>query len=317
MGSIRVRRAAESRDLTTLETVKNALRVTSTTNDAELQRLITAVSETIEEITDRRFARELVTETMGVDDMIDLNQPRVVGQFRLMLRRVPILAIEAIRYDDDAQDLTDLEFLDGVQVENPDAGFLFSTGTFPTTHRFVQLISRVRTGALEPLWEIDYSAGYVLPSFAGVTFNFVPGDVSAINDTIAENTAGLVVGDTVRFKNTGGALPAPLNDYSDFYVRESSGGLLKFASRKGGAVLDITDAGTGTHTVTRLRSLPASLEQIAIEMVNYSYTSQQRDPSIKSERLLDHAVTYTSGADLISGMPAGLIKRLDRWRDPV
>lgn len=53
--------------------------------------------------------------------------------------------------------------------------------------------------------------------------------------------------DPVEFTTTG-TLPAPLVAGTTYYVRDVSGGAFKLATAAGGAVLDITSAGSGVHT---------------------------------------------------------------------
>jgi len=54
--------------------------------------------------------------------------------------------------------------------------------------------------------------------------------------------------DPVEFTTTG-TLPAPLVPGTTYYVRDVSGGTFKLSATSGGAVLDITSAGVGVHTV--------------------------------------------------------------------
>lgn len=62
---------------------------------------------------------------------------------------------------------------------------------------------------------------------------------------------GLTAGLRVRFTNSGGALPAPITAGTDYYV--ISEGLtandFKVSTTPNGAFVDLTTAGTGTHTV--------------------------------------------------------------------
>jgi len=61
--------------------------------------------------------------------------------------------------------------------------------------------------------------------------------------------ATLISGTVVTFSNLGGALPAPLVAGVRYYARDISGNTFKVASTAGGAAINLTDAGTGTHTV--------------------------------------------------------------------
>lgn len=60
----------------------------------------------------------------------------------------------------------------------------------------------------------------------------------------------LTVGDAVRLSNSGGTLPAPLQPDTDYFVESTpSASSFKLAATSGGAAINITDTGTGTHYV--------------------------------------------------------------------
>jgi hypothetical protein len=80
---------------------------------------------------------------------------------------------------------------------------------------------------------------------------------AATTDLITVASAhGLVEGDRVRFSSTT-TLPAGLSPATDYYVIAS--GLtttaLKVSATSGGSAVDITDTGTGTHTISRYENL--------------------------------------------------------------
>ncbi len=56
---------------------------------------------------------------------------------------------------------------------------------------------------------------------------------------------------------------------------------------------------------------PAGLEQVTIDLVAFYYFGRKRDPSVKSERLADHAVSF-GGAT--KEMPDGIKQRLTPWK---
>lgn len=84
---------------------------------------------------------------------------------------------------------------------------------------------------------VTYDAGYATPAVADATANTM--------------TIGLwrplVVGDVVRWSNSGGTLPAPLQPQTDYYVATVSGSAIQVAATPGGAIIDLADAGTGLH----------------------------------------------------------------------
>lgn len=55
-------------------------------------------------------------------------------------------------------------------------------------------------------------------------------------------------GDTVYLTTTG-TLPAGLSTSTKYYVRDVAAGTLKLATTETGSAIDITDSGTGTHTI--------------------------------------------------------------------
>lgn len=60
----------------------------------------------------------------------------------------------------------------------------------------------------------------------------------------------LSVGDRVRFTNSGGGLPSPLVAGTDYYVLSvPTTTTLTISATSGGSIIDLTTAGTGTHTI--------------------------------------------------------------------
>lgn len=62
-------------------------------------------------------------------------------------------------------------------------------------------------------------------------------------------------GDTV-WVSSDGTLPAGLSPETTYYVRDSTSGTLKLATTSGGAAIDITDSGTGTHSIAEVPESP-------------------------------------------------------------
>lgn len=67
-------------------------------------------------------------------------------------------------------------------------------------------------------------------------------------DVLTATSHGLVDGDACQFTTTT-TLPDPLATATTYYVRDATTHTLKVAATSGGAAIDITDAGTGTHTL--------------------------------------------------------------------
>lgn len=91
--------------------------------------------------------------------------------------------------------------------------------------------------------------------------SFVPGDVTTGTDSIAEVGHGMTTGDgPYRFSNTGGGLPAGLTADTNYWIIASASSVetpnaYKVASTRANALtetaVDLTTAGTGTHTLLR------------------------------------------------------------------
>lgn len=82
------------------------------------------------------------------------------------------------------------------------------------------------------------------------SFNFVPGDVTPGSDIITISGQTFSNNDRVSFTTTG-TLPAGLLLNKGYHIVEVSGDVFKLSLTRGGTAVSITDAGTGTHTITR------------------------------------------------------------------
>ena len=78
---------------------------------------------------------------------------------------------------------------------------------------------------------------------------FVPGDVTPGTDIINLPAHGLTENTVVQFTSTG-TLPAGLSLATDYWVLVQDANNIKVEASLGGGAVDITDAGTGTHTIT-------------------------------------------------------------------
>jgi hypothetical protein len=110
-----------------------------------------------------------------------------------------------------------------------------------------------------------FGPGYALTSSAIVLPTVDAADVSIATVTRTANTLvfaayhNLKVGDKVSLTTTD-TLPAPLAPSTDYFVQAASGPsatphTITLSATKGGAVIPLTDAGTGTHTAHALAPL--------------------------------------------------------------
>jgi hypothetical protein len=89
---------------------------------------------------------------------------------------------------------------------------------------------------------------------SGVTIGTVTADDST--DVLTCSGHALLVGDIVQFTTTG-TLPAGLSTSTDYYViTVPTSDTFTISATAGGTVLDITDTGTGTHSVKAMGLLP-------------------------------------------------------------
>jgi hypothetical protein len=100
--------------------------------------------------------------------------------------------------------------------------------------------------------------------------------VDAGADTISVGTDDdYANGDTVVLETTG-TLPAGLSVETVYYVRDVAAGTCKLAATYGGSVIDITDTGTGTHTIYQAingsSAGPIAIESGATVTVPYGST---------------------------------------------
>lgn len=146
----------------------------------------------------------------------------------LVIPWAPVVQVVSIQYLDMA----------GVLQTMPTTDYVVSEGT-PT--RISPIFGRI--------WPI------ALPQIGSVRVNVDVGHVAKLTANATTNAVtvtgwkALAVGDAVRLSNSGGALPAPLAEDTDYYVQSvvAAGSQYTLAATSGGTAIDITDAGTGTH----------------------------------------------------------------------
>lgn len=76
-----------------------------------------------------------------------------------------------------------------------------------------------------------------------------------VTDKITIPQHGLPDGARVRLTNSGGAVPAGLAVATDYFTRDVTMDTFKLAATRGGAAINITDAGTGTNKVFEYEEL--------------------------------------------------------------
>lgn len=114
----------------------------------------------------------------------------------------------------------------------------------------------VDVNRLPPTLRLKYGASW--PTTRGhtddVVVTYVSGYAAEVTAVVATDLL-TVVGrtladaDIIRFSNSGGAVPSPLEVATDYHVRDYDAGSFKVAAAAGGAAVTLTTAGTGTNFV--------------------------------------------------------------------
>lgn len=117
---------------------------------------------------------------------------------------------------------------------------------------------------LTVLFVMDYASGtnFLAETSTGVTVQ--PGitfTAVAATDKCTANGHGLKDGWEVILSNSGGALPAGLASTTRYFTRDVTPNTFKLCTEPSGAIVDITDAGTGTQTLK------------VLGMVQYAWTA--------------------------------------------
>lgn len=177
----------------------------------------------------------------------------------ILLRRFPVLQVVSIQY---------LDMEGATQTVDP------STYTVDYSTEPVRI-----TPVFGEIWPIP------LPQIGSVWITFDAGYAARItaqgNNLTVQGWTPLNVGDAVRLSNSGGALPAPLQPMTDYFVQSVvSPGVYTLAAIAGAAAIPLTDAGSGTNFLgvipegikawmkLRLGTLDVSRDEPTLEPIN-------------------------------------------------
>lgn len=121
---------------------------------------------------------------------------------------------------------------------------------------------------VSPLNCTDYE-GLFTEMVAGVTEEGYPTalgnfTVDAGTDVITLTSHGLTDGKIIHLSNSGGGLPAEIPALTKYYVRDVTTHTFKVAATRGGSAIDITTAGTGTHSAYNTFLAPDSRGRVDI-----------------------------------------------------
>ncbi len=140
-----------------------------------------------------------------------------------------------------------------------------------------QVVPDELTGWIQPAWGESWPALREQPD--SVRVDAIVGHVARFTADATANTITLTgwptlaVDDVVRLSNSGGALPGGLAAMTEYYIQSvPSTDVYKLAASAGGAAIDITSAGTGTHF---LGELPEGLRAWLLLAVGTLYTHRE------------------------------------------
>jgi Phage gp6-like head-tail connector protein len=149
--------APESTRLTTLATVKLHLGITSNTDDALINTFIDSASSRASSYCNRQFAQSRIKETLQNS-----------GTKNLRLSKIPVPEIHTVEYDNIVVDPTSYYF------ENANTGLITNYFLWNNTYE-------------KFLYEVEYTFGYVLPSYTTGVRN-LPHDIElAVIDLVKTN----------------------------------------------------------------------------------------------------------------------------------
>ncbi len=143
---------AQNFDLTTLERVKERLRIKHTSKDIQLKLMITGVSKSLVRKLGRSFARETLSETV-----------KGYGTTKLMLTRSPIVSISSILVDTTPV----IDFV----IEDAENSILYRRvgWAWSVVNGFMGIGFNPVPGSEESIFVVVYEAGYNLPNWEGTT----------------------------------------------------------------------------------------------------------------------------------------------------
>lgn len=212
-GNITVRTGPTAEPISLAE-AKAHCRVDGSDEDALLTALISAARAHAEGVTNRLMMTQAMRATFE--------------RFGEMKLKAPLRKVASITYMDEsavAQTLSASSYV--VEYDEvPGCVELAYMATWPSTYVHPQAVS------------VDFISGYATTFTADATAN-----------TISATGHPIATGDVVQLCNTGGALPAGLIAGTNYYAIGVSGDTLQLSLTAGGAAIDITGAGTGTHFI--------------------------------------------------------------------
>lgn len=155
---------AESKKLTTLDSVKDALGITGSDDDTLINTMIDSASRRIASFCGREFARQVLSETMPG-----------YGDNTLMLSQTPVVTLTSVAYQGTTIDSGNYE------LSNRDTGEIFNDYGFQDTAKHIRGVGDIPDPASRKNdYTVVYTAGYYLPSFSEGGSGVAPTDPGLI-----------------------------------------------------------------------------------------------------------------------------------------
>lgn len=225
-----------------LTEAKNHCRVDSTDDDALITALISAARGQVESATNRLMMTQNMRATF-----------EYLGEMKL---KSPLRKVTSITYLDEANATQTLPTASYVVEYDEVPGCVEQAymAVWPATYWHPQAVT------------VDFIAGYATPFVVDATANTLTATGHCIENA-----------DCVRLTNTGGVLPAGLYAQINYYAINVSGSTLQLALTAGGAAVDITGAGTGTHFVGGVDdSAWTAMRQAMLLLIGHWYNSREQ-----------------------------------------
>lgn len=143
------------------------------------------------------------------------------------------------------------------------------------------------------------------------TFTFT----AAADDIVTATAHGLIENTRVTLTTSAADLPLNLVIATNYYLRDVTPNTFKLSLTPGGAVVDIADAGTGTHTVTWYPEVVGGYHKIPLErlIANRTQVQGRINPLLLDARVQPvHRylfVRYVPTADLTAGVMFADLRR--------
>jgi hypothetical protein len=290
--TVSVTTAARSVRLTTVANVQEDLGIS--TDATLLGRLVDEASAAIVSYCHRSFAREVYSETAAG-----------FGSIHLMLSRTPIVGTPtAVTYNSGV--LTDYSVADAAAgTLYRRAGWSWTTQAFPGLSAGGSWldVGTPLPGSEEPLYTVDYTAGYLLPDqnvVAQVTVSAASAD-NSFNDSAGGFPSLLKAGDVVT--SSGFVTAANVGRF----VASGTPTVNKVVVTGGTLVTEAA----GPSVSVLFQSLPRDVEAAAIECVKAWYHARKDDSRIVEKTVGPMSVRYAETDR--AALPASCAALLRPW----